>query len=57
MNDKDIEAARREREEFLRVGPSAAEMIDAISDEFGVTDVVALAWLRSRLWAEIEVSS
>lgn len=57
MKAEEIEAARREREEFLKTGPSAVEIIDAIAEEFGVSNVIALEWLRSRLWAEIEVSA
>jgi hypothetical protein len=51
------EAAIRAHAEFLKTGPSAAEIIDAIAEEFAVTDVVALQWLKSHVWAEIEVEA
>jgi hypothetical protein len=51
------EAAIRAHAEFLKTGPSAAEIIDAIAEEFAVTDVAALQWLKSHVWAEIEVAA
>lgn len=53
----EAETARRAHAEFLKTGPSAAEIIDAIAEEFAVTDVAALQWLKSHVWAEIEVTA
>ena len=54
---KIAEQKRREREDFLRKGPEAIEIVDLVAHHYSVDDITALSWLNGYVWNEVEVTA
>jgi hypothetical protein len=50
----EIEAIRREAEQFELNGPEPSEILRTLADQYDVSTEVALAWLCRHVWAEVE---
>jgi hypothetical protein len=54
---KNAEVKRREREQFVLNGPSAAEIIEALAERYDVDCWTVSGWMCRHVWAEVEVAA